>query len=313
MSDAQRSLAEHVRAFWVAPSRGSSAALFRVVYGLLALWTALGVLLNVERYYGDDGLVPWSAVESFPEQVVSLFSLAPHSAALPWLLAAAFALAALGITLGLWPRLCALAIFALNLSLQLRNPYVCNAGDRLFLIFAALAVTLPLAERWSLEAWFRRRRGLEATPSRIWGQRLVALQTCYVYLFAALAKLPKPQWRDGSALFDVLSSSVLSDWQVGPALVPILRVLTWSTLAFELSFPLLVWSPRLRPYVLVAGILFHAGIEITMAIPMFSAIMITSYACFLSDDESERLISALRSKISTLIHKKRPLEQGSSV
>lgn len=52
-------------------------------------------------------------------------------------------------------------------------------------------------------------------------------------------------------------------------LTPLVQLLTWSTLAFELHLPILVWTPRLRPYLLVAGILFHAGIEIT--IPMFSS------------------------------------------
>jgi hypothetical protein len=282
---------ERFNAFWLSPTRGSAASLFRLAYGATGVWMAIGVLVNVERYYTDRGVVPWEVVGNDPLQRFSLLSLAPHSDLLPWLLAVAFLLAACGLTIGLAPRLCALVIFAVNVSLQHRNPFIYNAGDRIFLILSLLAAFLPLGARWSVEAWRRARRGKSAPLRPIWFQRLVSLQIAYVYLNAYSGKITQAAWRNGTAVGEILSSEALTTVSTNVGLLG--PLLTWSTLAFELCFPVLVWSRAHRLYLLAFGILFHLGIQVMMAIPGFGLVMVASYACFLSDDEAERLLSAL--------------------
>jgi uncharacterized membrane protein YphA (DoxX/SURF4 family) len=167
--------------FWAKPVRGTSAALFRTAYGVLAVWTAAGVLLNLERYYTDAGMLPWSRVAAAPEQLYSLFSLAPHSAGLAWAIGGLFLVASVSLLFGFWPRLSAFLIFVSNVALQHRNPYTLNSGDRLFLVLALLAVMLPLGRRWSVDAWLAQGRTHERQlVDHIWGQRLIALQIAYV-------------------------------------------------------------------------------------------------------------------------------------
>ena len=93
---------------------------------------------------------------------------------------------------------------------------------------------------------------------------------------------------------DVLSSPLFSEWPIHLDFWPASALLTWSTLLFEFGFPLAVWHPRLRFLALGLGVFFHAGIELTMMIPMFSAIMVTSYTLFLSDQEAARVLCFLR-------------------
>lgn len=50
----------------------------------------------------------------------------------------------------------------------------------------------------------------------------------------------------------------------------LLRALALFAVAFELSFPVLIFIPRIRKYVALAALLFHAGIEATMRIPFSS-------------------------------------------
>jgi hypothetical protein len=286
--------------FWSAPSNGSAASLFRIAYGVLATWTALGVFLNLDRYYGFRGLVPWDAVQGFPEQRYSLLALAPESVLWLTLIAGAFLAGALMITAGAWPRVGALLVYVTNVGLQHRNPYVLNNGDRLFLILAALSLFLPWGARYSVDAWRRARKGLPAPEVGVWAQRLIALQVSYIYLSSCFAKLRYPEWRQGTAIRDVLSSPVFSEWPMRVDFTPLVWFLTWSTLVFELLFPILIWNPRFRPYLLVAGLLFHAGIEVTMTIPMFSAVMITTYACFLDDREAEALVTKVKRALAGL-------------
>jgi hypothetical protein len=80
---------------------------------------------------------------------------------------------------------------------------------------------------------------------------------------------------------------------LGPAL-------TWGTLLFELCFPVLVWSRAWRPYLLLCGVLFHLGIQLTMGVPHFALVMIASYPCFLSDDEAEGLVVRLTASVRML-------------
>ncbi|HLV22666.1 MAG TPA: HTTM domain-containing protein [Polyangiaceae bacterium] len=281
-----RWLADFVRRFFTAPTDGSSASLFRIAFGVLATWTALGVLWNLDRYYGAQGLVPWRSVRHFPELYFTPFALFPGSDGVPLLLALAFLVASLLLTAGVRPRLCALCIFLVNVALQHRNPYVVNSGDRLFVILAALSTLMPLGARWSL--------GPTGTqPGWLWGQRLVQLQIAYIYLFSCFSKLRYSHWLDGTALTHVLASPVLSEWPATLEPSVPLRLLAWGTLLFELTFPLLVWHKRLRPYFLIGGVVFHLGIEVLLRIPMFSAIMIVSYACFVSDSASARLVGGV--------------------
>ena len=70
------------------------------------------------------------------------------------------------------------------------------------------------------------------------------------------------------------------------------KALTWGTLAFEATFPLLVFSPfrpRLtRAIALLAGTAFHLGIFVTMRVGLFSPIMPASYLVFLFPEWIDR-------------------------
>ncbi len=282
---------ERARAFWLSRTRGSAASLFRIAFALCALREAFSVLANVERYYTDAGFVPWSVVQGRAYQALSLFALAPHDPLLPRLVALAFVVAAAGLLVGFHSRGCALAVFVLELSLQHRNPFIENAGDRLFLILAFLSAFSPLGARWSVDALLERRRPPLSDPPALF-QRLMAVQVAFVYLNAFAGKIGQASWRAGDAVREILASPALSS---APLLLsrPLGALLTWSTLVFELLFPLLVWSRPWRPYLLLAGLAFHVGIQWCLGIPGFGEVMIASYACFLTDDEAELLVAQL--------------------
>ncbi len=294
-------LLARARQFWTEPVSGHSVALFRISFGLLALWTALGLGLNLERFFSEAGLVPYWVVESFPYARWSLLAISPRSEiwlSVVWLL---FTLSASGFLLGIAPRACALGVFVCWLSFQHRNPYILNSGDRLFGMVAGLSIFLPTAQKWALSGrlWARLKHTPRNTtrPPSIWSQRLISLQIAYVYWFAFFAKIRAERWQNGWALSDVLASPVYAEWPIQLG-YPISAALSWSTLVFELSFPLLVWFKRFRPWVLGAGIFFHLGIELTMTLPMFSAAMLVTYPLFLRDAETQALIARLKSSFS---------------
>jgi hypothetical protein len=79
-----------------------------------------------------------------------------------------------------------------------------------------------------------------------------------------------------------------------------INLATWSTLIWDVSFPALVWS-RLRRFMLLGGIALHLGIESLMYIPMFSWIMMSTYAVFLRPDEIEWLVDGVRRRIKAVL------------
>ena len=64
-----------------------------------------------------------------------------------------------------------------------------------------------------------------------------------------------------------------------------IALMTYGTLTIELSLGLLIWVPRLRLYVLAAGVFLHLGIEYAMNIPLFAFLMMASYLSFLTPQD----------------------------
>ncbi len=283
--------------FFTERFEGSGSAIFRIGFGLLAIWTAFGALLNFDRYFANDGMIPWRLVGHWDWANWSLIALDPENDAWAFTLVVAFLVASVTMTVGLFSRTSAFFILVVNLSLQHRNPYILNSGDRLFMILAGLAIFLPLARRWSVEAWWRVRRGAPlGPPPSIWSTRVMQMQICYVYWFSCFAKLNNERWLEGRALRDVLSSPIYAEWAGYIDFWPIVYALTWGTILLEFLWPSLVWFKNYRPYVLVSGVLFHVGIDVLMLIPMFSYVMIVSYAVFLTDDEVDWVIRRFRKR-----------------
>ncbi len=276
--------------FFLTPTDGSAAALLRVFLGLIAGWQSLGIWLNLDRYWGPSGMIPFEFVSRDPFIRVSVLAWAPESFALLQLVAALFSLAAVALLLGLQPRIAALVLAYLHISLQHRNPFILNAGDRLFAIVVALATLMPLASRYSFDGWLRAKRGLAARSGTVWGQRLVGLQIAWVYLASVIEKLAYARWREGVALREVLASPLLTEWPIEVNSKPLLWLMTYGTLLFETAFPLAIWWKRARPYLIAAGIVFHVSIDILMTIPIFSYLMISCYAVYLSDAEANALV-----------------------
>lgn len=280
--------------FFTERTSGASAGLFRIVFGLLAVWAAIGVGLNLQRYWGGDGGFPWSAMSHSTSARWSILAIAPMDDRLLIGVFALLVLASISLTVGLFPRISTVVVWAIHVSLQNRNPYTVNGGDRLFIILSLLAVLLPLDRRWSVHAWWRAKRGVAPGPpvSR-WGVALLQLQIAFVYVSTGVVKLQHHRWWGGRAMRDVLSSPVYNEWPGYLDFWPLVFALTYFTLSFEVvGFPFLVWLRRTRKIALAWGLLFHLGIEILMVIPMFSVIMVVTYVLFLTDDECERLVAA---------------------
>ncbi len=108
----------------------------------------------------------------------------------------------------------------------------------------------------------------------------ISLQVISSYFLAGLHKIKKEKWKKGYAITNFVSAP---HYQV-PSLIlkkaqhrEWAKFLTWSVLAFELTFPLVLFGPAVTTIYLSAGALFHLGNYFLFGLNRFFWVWIASY------------------------------------
>jgi hypothetical protein len=271
------------REYWFGQVDSRPLSAFRIAFALLLLKDALYHLPLAGLFYSDVGIVPRSSLLgglARPERF-SLMDALAHE----WMATAFFVLwacVALALLLGYRTRLMTVLNFVLVLSIHERNVYVLTGADTAMRVLSFWIMFLPLSDYYSIDAlrYPRSQQTAFALPVR-----LVQFQVALVYLVTGYLKLSGESWQGGEALYYVLQLESIRWppgtwlWEVAP--VWLLSLFTWLTIILELAFMPLVFAPFLQPFLravaLLLGAALHLGIAVTMAIPDFSLVMMTSY------------------------------------
>ncbi|HET9957972.1 MAG TPA: HTTM domain-containing protein [Polyangiaceae bacterium] len=273
-------------------------AVLRIALGAYLLFYFAALYPLIELHFFPPALLGAQDWAGFPAPLLIRYvgsGLAPRLALYGLTL-----LACVALMLGVQTRLAASLLWLLDRSWLSFNAGH-NSGDNVLLIstfLMAVAALFGHPQRvLSLDAWFRTRETGRSPRPRVpaWPLRSFQVQLVLIYFFTGVHKLSNPDWYNGEALFYVFQQPVWSrfdlTWLTGP--VPIASI-TYGTLLFEvLLFPALVWVPAARAYVLLAGVLFHLGILLTMRVFVFSEAMVLSYLCFVNSRPA--LVSIARS------------------
>ncbi len=120
--------------------------------------------------------------------------------------------------------------------------------------------------------------------------RLFQVHLCFIYLWGGLGKLEGETWWNGEAIWLTAASLDYQSndltWMIHfPWLYQSLSVATW---AWEISFPILVWQSRFRPWVLLVGVSMHLGIGMFLGMWTFGLAMIFIYLAFVPAETYER-------------------------
>lgn len=272
-------------------------AFFRWTLGIVLVCCYTSYLLDYDLFFSSDGLLSrhyWEA--ELPEQSISYFRFVASEGACKLI---AF-LAILPMVLFWWgiaPRLNAIVSWYALVSLHDRYLPMLDSGDALLRILLFLFI-FARSDRWLSPLAPLVRRRVATAP---WGTalvvRLLQIQIALVYFCAGIAKVLGAAWRNGTALAYVFQLETFSrgHWPWLTQNRYLMSAGTYATLAFELAFAALVWPRMTRKFVLIAGAALHLGIELTLAIPIFSWVMLASYAIFFEPAWVERFTSlALR-------------------
>jgi hypothetical protein len=259
-------------------------ALFRVCAGPLVamhLWPFLRDALH-GHYYRDSFYVPWFA--HYPE--LSL----PAYTALLWL----GMLGALVLSLGFGARaaswLCTAIVFY---NFFLSETFFHHNRTFLLVFLAGLSLT-DATDSLSIDAHLRR---TPPPPRPLWPLWLWRVEACVPYLASSTSKLLDPDWFAGIVTWDrvVRHAHEVQAW-VPSSLLTLAQnqaLHAWlakSVIALELSVGIGLWFGRTRYLAVWLAVLFHALIQVTARIQVFSVLGIAGLAIWVTPITRDRTL-----------------------
>ena len=252
-------------------------ALLRIGFALVGLMRMAG-MSSVELFWAADGIVPLPGGGTGLRQWVVDSGLGTIAG---WTIYLYITTALFSMLLGYRSNLSVLASY-LGLLLESQwNRLPLSSSHPAMTTMVFCLIWAETGRVWSLDA--RRNPQRESEDVAAWPLYLIRCQMAVIYFTSGLFKVLSPAWRDGSAIHWVLNLNSFHrfPWVPGPAVEPLLSLLTWGTLLFELAFPVLVmWRPT-RTITVLAGIGLHLGMGVTLELGLFSWVMLAGYIAFL--------------------------------
>jgi hypothetical protein len=265
-------------AFWFTPVTPDIYAILRVGIGAIGVIDLI-LASDLQSFWLPGGILPPRSVSASTSVLEIQRSAAGPAAGygLYFVSLASFAL----LTVGLGTRLANLTAFACTWVRFSWNSLPLSAAHNLLHDLLFCLLWSRSGDAHSVDSVFRRRKGIAAPTQPIWPLRLMRFQICLMYLSAGLWKLSGPSWLDGSALHWVLNGNILTKLNglppsfEGPAIL-----LTYFTVAWELTFPVLILFPATRWLVIAAGVCTHVGMALTMKLGVFSPLVLVGYIAY---------------------------------
>lgn len=288
----RRALGEAGRHLFLDERTAWPLAFARIVIGVAIFGWAATMLFDVSALLGSNALVAPEFASDL-NRYLPLDSTASIVVALIVLLVASVA-----ITVGWRPTIWLVVAFVLLVAIQRRNTMILNSGDIILRNLTLLLAFTPTGAALSIDRVRAHGRGALWTSSQVapWGMRLIQLQMMIVYFFAFWSKSGE-LWKNGTAVstaFRLQDLQRLGQLDVLVDNIWVVAFLTWSTLAVELALGTLLWVKRLRPLLIVLGVLLHAMIDTFVLVGFFGPAMIAGLMTFLDADRVNAYVRTRR-------------------
>jgi hypothetical protein len=298
--DFARSLAEGWDAFWYTPADPTLLGVIRILTGLMLLYTHAVWGLALDDFFGPSGWLKMELVRAFQagEFVCSFWWWVPAGWMWP-----AYAISMVILTLftiGLWTRVTSVLALIVAISFAQRVSPAMFGLDQINVFLTLYLAIGPSGRALSVDRRLAlRRRGAAAPPSAPsaganLAQRLIQVHMCVAYFFAGTSKLQGPAWWNGEAMWRAFANleyqSADMTWLAWhPWLV---NLITHVSIAWELSFCVLIWLRLWRPLVLAGAVVLHLGIGLFLGMWTFGLVMLIGCASFLPAEAVRQFVAA---------------------
>ena len=300
------------------PADPTPLGLIRVLVGALLFWSLLIYGLDLNGYLGRLGWANLEVVELFRHERApsswSFWFLVPDAWLRPVWVGCLVVLAL--FTVGLASRVTAVLAWVIAVSTAIRSPISVYGFDDIITTWALyLAVSGASGRAVSLDRYlarFRRNRvevahrrqdGRWTAPSGVplpsiaanIGLRLIQCHLVVIYAISGLSKFQGQAWWNGTAIWGTLAAGEFRLFDLTwLALYPgLLNAMTHAALFLETAYPVLIWVRPFRPFTIVAVLLMHAAIGLTLGLFEFSLAMLAGNLAFASGPWLRSLVAGL--------------------
>ncbi|MFD1553033.1 HTTM domain-containing protein [Putridiphycobacter roseus] len=286
-----------INAFLFRPTSAAPLAVFRVIFGLMTLYSSFRFLskgwvdtLYIQpkfhfTYYGFEWIKPFGATGMYLVFFLLIIS-------------------ALGILLGYRYRLSILLFFLCFTYIELLDKTTYLNHYYFVSLVSFLMLFLPANAYFSLDVYYKRVKEQREIP--FWTIAILQFQLGAVYFFAGIAKL-NYYW--------IVEAEPLNNWLKHQTDLPLIGnfmgykatayLFSWFGAAYDLCIPFLLLIKRTRKWAYLLVVIFHVLTAMMFPIGVFPFVMIGSTLIFFSANFHIRLITAFYH----LIKKEPPLHQ----
>ena len=204
----------------------------------------------------------------------------------------------------------AFLLFLFQYLLQQMNYTILNGGDimvRLMLFYMIFANSYQYFVLFKEKNTASKERKLQNLISNL-AAFSIMFQLCLTYFLSGMEKLLDPIWWNGAGTYYALSMERFIGTPYNQYLVQFKwfnLITNYFTIAFELSFPFLIWIKKFRNPLMITGIIFHLSIYVFMMIYGFQIVFILMYGLFLPNDRLLHGAHRLKQYGSTILRRVR--------
>jgi hypothetical protein len=279
----------------------------RIGYAFLFIMDRLLWSLELSHFFYQSGVLPTKVAQSYsyiePDNMLSIFQLAPESDWLIWAVNYLCLLQGILLLVGVAPRFQLVCLVLYLASWEHHNDHVWDSQDVMLRFFGFLLCFLPLHRLTIFEWWQTRGMSKEGRKSLIendswpmWPFRLWQIEVCLIYAGAGLSKLSYSDWWEGHAVYYATFSNhfggIFTPDFLFNRILP-LKLACWGSLFIECVSIVTIWPLATRMPTLVAIILLHVGIDLSMNMNIFEWLSILGWMVFLVRPDKSRSDSAV--------------------
>ncbi|HEX4769603.1 MAG TPA: HTTM domain-containing protein [Bryobacteraceae bacterium] len=299
--------------FFFAPQSPLPISLFRILYGICVIAT-LGLLHgDWLSWFGTHSWVSLATMRQVePGARLNIFAIIPQNdgyiQALFWI----FLAAAILLTIGLFTRVSAAAVFLCLNTIQQRDLYITHSGDTFLRVAGFFLIFAPAGAALSIDRLIRLRKGKEGAdlqPKSRWATRMIQLELSLLYLTAFWWKSLGDTWVNGTALYYIIHLDEIRRFPIPQWITQSLfiKLGTWIALALEFALGTLIWIKEFRYPLLLLGLLFHLSLEYSLNVPMFQWDILSAYVLFLRPEDIVRAWSGIMKLVPSRVAVSRSL------
>lgn len=293
--------------FFFEPLPTESIALFRILWcSLIGVYFLLD-LQNINDFYGPHALLSLQTVQGqFPVAHLNVFHLFNSSYEMVYSLMTIFGISIVFSLFGFYTRTSLVIMFICMTSIHQRNIWLLSSSELLLRTITLYLICSPCGHSLSMDSILGRKyssfkKKRDWAP---WALRLIQIQISVVYLWTVWHKLKGVDWLDGTAVYYATRLEGMKNFSLSFLLdsVTFIKLATWGTLLIEIALGVLIWIKEFRKPLIIMGVIFHLGIEMTLIIPFFEMIMISLLMLYFTPLEVRLYSHSFFTKFSKIIN-----------